>query len=137
LPRCITSSAPVSDTGGPGAKPGEAANFFRRIYTPIHGRNAKTFLPLRITDSFAAIWLAVFNAMTFIAFGFDKWQASGSKRRISESSLALLGALGGWPGGLLGMNVFRHKTAKLSFKLKYALTLIPFVAEVWAWLHWR
>jgi nucleotidyltransferase/DNA polymerase involved in DNA repair len=23
------------------------------------------------------------------------------------------------------------------FKLKYALALIPFAAEVWAWLHWR
>jgi len=49
----------------------------------------------------------------------------------------LLGTLGGWPGGLLGMNVFRHKTAKLTFKLKYALALIPFATEVWAWLHWR
>ena len=28
-PRCIIRSAPVSDTGGPGAKPGEAANFRR------------------------------------------------------------------------------------------------------------
>jgi uncharacterized membrane protein YsdA (DUF1294 family) len=88
-------------------------------------------------DSFAAIWFAVLNAVTFIAFGFDKWRASGSKRRVSEFSLALLGALGGWPGGLLGMMVFHHKTAKLTFKLKYALVLIPFVAEVWAWLHWR
>jgi hypothetical protein len=26
LPRCIIRSAPVSDTEGPGAKPGEAAN---------------------------------------------------------------------------------------------------------------
>jgi uncharacterized membrane protein YsdA (DUF1294 family) len=56
---------------------------------------------------------------------------------VPESSLVWLGALGGWPGGFLGMNVFRHKTAKLSFKLKYALGLIPFAAEVWAWLHWR
>jgi len=56
---------------------------------------------------------------------------------VSEFSLVLLGALGGWPGGLLGMIVFRHKTAKLTFKLKYALALIPFAVEVWAWLHWR
>src|SRR6266571_4611096 len=27
LPRGVIRSAPVSDTGGPGAKPGEAANF--------------------------------------------------------------------------------------------------------------
>jgi len=92
---------------------------------------------MRIIDSFAAIWFAVFNAAAFITFGFDKCRASGSKRRVSEFSLVLLGALGGWPGGLLGMNVFRHKTAKLIFKLKYALALIPFAAEIWAWLHWR
>jgi len=28
LPGCIIGSAPASDTGGPGAKPGEAANAF-------------------------------------------------------------------------------------------------------------
>ena len=88
-------------------------------------------------DSFAAVWFAGFNAAAFIAFGFDKWRAAGSKRRVSEFSLALLGALGGWPGGLLGMKVFRHKTAKRSFQFKYAVALIPFAAEVWAWLHWR
>ena len=88
-------------------------------------------------DSIAAIWFTVFNGAAFVAFGFDKWRASRSKRRVSEFSLALLGALGGWPGGLVGMTVFRHKTAKLTFKLKYALALIPFAAEVWAWLHWR
>lgn len=49
----------------------------------------------------------------------------------------MLGALGGWLGGLLGMMVFRHKTAKWTFKFKYALALIPFTAEIWAWLHWR
>jgi len=32
LPRGAIRSAPVSDTGGPGAKPGEAANF---IVTPF------------------------------------------------------------------------------------------------------
>ncbi len=103
----------------------------------MNGRNAKTFALLRTLDLFAAVWLIVLNAVALITFGFDKWRASGSKRRVSEFSLALLGALGGWPGGLLGMSVFRHKTAKLTFKLKYALALIPFVAEVWAWLHWR
>ena len=35
LPRCIISSAPVSETGSPGAIPGEAANLLRRFYTPI------------------------------------------------------------------------------------------------------
>jgi uncharacterized membrane protein YsdA (DUF1294 family) len=45
--------------------------------------------------------------------------------------------LGGWPGGFLGMQLFRHKSAKWTFRLMYALALVPFAAEIWAWLHWR
>ena len=48
-----------------------------------------------------------------------------------------MGAMGGWPGGLAGMIVFRHKTAKWTFLLKHAPALTPFAAEVWAWHHWR
>ncbi len=92
---------------------------------------------MKIPDTLVFAWLAVLGAVTFLAFGYDKWRASRSGRRVPESSLVLLGALGGWPGGLLGMIVFRHKTAKWTFKLKYALALIPFAAAVWAWLRWR
>jgi uncharacterized membrane protein YsdA (DUF1294 family) len=92
---------------------------------------------LRISDSFAAVWFAAVNALAFIAFGFDKWRAKRPGARTPESFLVMLGALGGWPGGLLGMNVFRHKTGKFSFKLKYGLALIPFAAEIWAFFHWR
>jgi len=88
-------------------------------------------------DTVALVWLAVMNAVTFLAFGFDKWRAGRAGQRTPEATLVLLGAMGGWPGGLLGMNVFRHKTAKWTFKLKFALALIPFAAEVWAWLHFR
>ena len=94
-------------------------------------------LRLKISDSFAAIWFVAFSAVTFFAFGFDKWRAARSGGRVPESSLAVLGALGGWLGGLVGMMVFRHKTAKWSFKFKYALALIPFAAEVWVWWHYR
>jgi uncharacterized membrane protein YsdA (DUF1294 family) len=79
----------------------------------------------------------VASIVTFLVFGFDKWRAGGGRRRVSEFTLVSLAALGGWPGGLLGMNVFRHKTAKWTFKLKFAFALVPFGAEVWAWQHWR
>jgi uncharacterized membrane protein YsdA (DUF1294 family) len=92
---------------------------------------------LSITDTFAAVWFSAINAMAFLAFGLDKWRAQRSHRRIPESWLLLLGALGGWPGGFLGMNFFRHKTAKWTFKLKYTLALLPFAAEIWLFLHWR
>ena len=88
-------------------------------------------------DLFALIWFVFFNAVAFLAFGFDKWRAASGGRRVPEFTLVLLAALGGWPGGLLGMNVFRHKTAKWSFKLKFAGALLPFAAGVWAWWHWR
>ncbi len=41
--------------------------------------------------------------------------------------LAAIGAVGGWPGGLLAMLLFRQKTAKLTFKLKYALAFVVWV----------
>ncbi len=88
-------------------------------------------------DTWTAVWFAAINAVTFLAFGFDKWHAGRARQRVSELSLVTLGALGGWGGGLIGMNVFRHKTRKLTFKCKYALTLIPFAAEIWVWWHWR
>lgn len=75
--------------------------------------------------------------MTFLVFGFDKWRAGRAGDRVSEWTLVLLGALGGWVGGLIGMKVFRHKTIKGTFQLKYVLALGPFIAEIWAWWHWR
>ena len=92
---------------------------------------------MKIPDSLALSWLAVTSAVTFLAFGFDKWRATRSGRRIPESMLVLLGALGGWPGGFLAMRLFRHKTLKWTFQLKYALGLVPFGAALYAWLHWR
>lgn len=92
---------------------------------------------MRTGDNIALVWFAAFSAVTFLAFGFDKWKASRSGQRVSEFVMVMLGALGGWIGGFIGMMVFRHKTAKWTFKFKYALALIPFAAEVWAWLHWR
>jgi uncharacterized membrane protein YsdA (DUF1294 family) len=83
------------------------------------------------------VWFAAFSAVTFLMFGLDKWKASRSGPRVSEFALVMLAALGGWIGGFIGMIVFRHKTAKWTFKFKYALALIPFAAEAWAWLHFR
>ena len=88
-------------------------------------------------DTFAAVWFAAFHLATFLAFGFDKWRAGRKQRRVPEFTLALLAALGGWPGGLVAMKMFRHKTLKRTFQVKYALALLPFAAEVWAWWHWR
>ncbi len=88
-------------------------------------------------DLFALAWIGVWSALTFITFGHDKWRAGRGGWRTPEFTLALLGAIGGWPGGLVAMLFFRHKTAQGLFKLKFAIALIPFAAGLWAWQHWR
>jgi uncharacterized membrane protein YsdA (DUF1294 family) len=88
-------------------------------------------------DTIIAILFIALNGLAFAMFAFDKWRAGSSGRRVSERTLILCGSLGGWLGGLVGMSLFRHKTAKTAFKLKYALGFIPFAAEIWAWLRWR
>jgi uncharacterized membrane protein YsdA (DUF1294 family) len=75
-------------------------------------------------------WLAVTSAWAFGLFGFDKWQAGRGGGRVAESSLWLVSALGGWPGGLLGMILFRHKSAKASFQLKFAAAFFVWAALV-------
>ncbi len=74
-------------------------------------------------------WLAVTSVWAFVLFGRDKWQA-GRKAgpRTAESSLLLACSLGGWPGGLLGMILFRHKSAKLAFQLKFIVAFLVWAA---------
>lgn len=51
--------------------------------------------------------------------------------------LIFLALSGGTPGALLGQAVFRHKTAKRSFRMWFwTLFLIQLVA-IAGWLRWR
>ena len=76
-------------------------------------------------------WLGVTSLWAFLLFGFDKWRAGRTgARRVAESSLLLSCTLGGWPGGLLGIILFHHESAKLSFKFKFALAFIIWAALV-------
>jgi uncharacterized membrane protein YsdA (DUF1294 family) len=80
-------------------------------------------------------WSVVLSAWTFVLFGLDKWRAGRGGRRVAESSLFWVSALGGWPGGLLGLILFRHKSAKGSFQLKFAAAFFFWAALVVA--AWR
>jgi uncharacterized membrane protein YsdA (DUF1294 family) len=76
-------------------------------------------------------WVGIASVWTFLMFGFDKWRAGRSgSRRTSEFSLCLVSALGGWPGGFLGIVLFRHKSAKPAFLLKFASAFIVWAALV-------
>ncbi len=69
-------------------------------------------------------WLVLSSVLAFLLFGFDKWRAGRGGRRVAESTLWWVSALGGWPGGLLGIIVFRHKSAKWSFLLMFVAALL-------------
>jgi uncharacterized membrane protein YsdA (DUF1294 family) len=84
------------------------------------------------------VWMGVASAWTFLLFGFDKWRAGRSGRRVAEFTLCLASALGGWPGGLFGIIIFRHKSAKPAFLFKFALAFVVWAALVigaWKRLH--
>ena len=66
---------------------------------------------------------AVMSVLCCLTFGLDKWLAVKHKRRIRERTLHIwMWALGA-PGGLVGMNLFRHKTAHASFWISAVLAL--------------
>lgn len=59
------------------------------------------------------------NLVTFVAYGLDKRAAQRERRRTPERTLHLLAIAGGSPGAYAGQRVFRHKTAKTSFQLRF------------------
>lgn len=73
----------------------------------------------------ALIYLAmvlVASFCAFVAYGWDKRQATRGGKRISERRLHQLSLWGGWPGAWFGQQVFRHKTQKGSFLIWFWLT---------------
>lgn len=62
--------------------------------------------------------LGLMSLITFASYGWDKRQARLGRQRISENRLHLLALLGGWPGALVGRQIFRHKTQKTWFTIK-------------------
>ncbi len=56
------------------------------------------------------------SAVTFGSYAIDKSASRMKQRRVAETSLILLGMLGGWPGAILAQQLLRHKTAKPTFR---------------------
>lgn len=69
------------------------------------------------------VYLGV-SAITFGSYAIDKSAARLRQRRVAETSLILLGMFGGWPGGILAQQLLRHKTAKLSFRAVFWMSVL-------------
>lgn len=62
-------------------------------------------------------WYVILSAITIGVYRADKLAAQRGERRWSERSLHILALLGGWPGALIGQQVFRHKRRKPWFMM--------------------
>jgi uncharacterized membrane protein YsdA (DUF1294 family) len=65
--------------------------------------------------------LATMGPAAFAALFIDKRRARANGRRVPESTLLALSALGGWWAALLAIRWLRHKTRKVSFLLVMGL----------------
>lgn len=85
------------------------------------------------------ICLAAVNVAAFAAMGIDKARAKAGTWRIPEATLFLLAVLGGSVGGILGMQLFRHKTRHKTFIVGFPailvcqLALAAYILLKWKW----
>lgn len=66
--------------------------------------------------SIYAVWTLVCSIIAFVMFWRDKQLAKSDLQRIPERTLHTVAILGGWPGSVLGQQLIRHKSQKLSFR---------------------
>ena len=79
------------------------------------------------------LWVLLWSGMEFFLMGEDKRRARRGAWRVRERTFFLLALLGGSPGALAGMYLFRHKTKHWYFR--FGLPLIALVqAGLAAWL---
>lgn len=85
------------------------------------------------------ICLAAVNVAAFAAMGIDKAKAKAGAWRVPEATLFLLAVLGGSVGGILGMQLFRHKTKHKTFTAGFPailvcqLALAAYILLKWKW----
>ena len=81
-------------------------------------------------------WVICTTVVAFGAYGIDKLLARSSKLRVPERILLSLAFTGGTLGAVAGMKLFRHKTAKSSFRMKFWLVTAAQVLLLSAYLIW-
>jgi uncharacterized membrane protein YsdA (DUF1294 family) len=72
----------------------------------------------------AALAFLIVNLATVLAFARDKQLAVERGRRIRESTLLWLAAIGGSPGALWARRHYRHKTRKQPFGMRLELIVM-------------
>jgi uncharacterized membrane protein YsdA (DUF1294 family) len=63
-------------------------------------------------------------------YGADKMAARRAMRRVPEATLLVFGLIGGWPGAIIGQQLFRHKTQKQPFKTYFIVSVIVSISAM-------
>lgn len=82
-----------------------------------------------------AMWFVLASVLTLFIYGADKLAARKAWRRVPEATLLIMGFVGGWPGAIIGQQLFRHKTQKQPFKTYFMFSVILNVVVLLA--AWR
>ncbi len=76
------------------------------------------------------IVIAIMNVVSFCLMAHDKKCAQSGKRRVPEKTLFLAAACFGGLGGVLGMQLLRHKTRHWYFAVFFPLFLVLQAAAI-------
>lgn len=79
-------------------------------------------------------YLILINIVSVSVTVYDKYCAAHNRRRVRESTLLILSALGGSLAMFVTMNLIRHKTRHLKFMLGLPIILtlqFAFVYFIW------
>lgn len=81
-------------------------------------------------------WILIVSAVTLAAMARDKYQSILARHRISEATLLGLALIGGSPGMVAGMFLFRHKIQKPGFLVAAgAIGGCQFTLLLWYWFR--
>lgn len=74
------------------------------------------------------IWVVLIyvcaSLICYVGYWLDKAAAVAGGWRVAESTLLIPGLLGGWPGAILGQQIFRHKTKKNGFRVTFWTSVV-------------
>ena len=83
-----------------------------------------------VTALIALAFGMLLSVIAYAVYAADKRAAVARRQRTPESTLLLIGLLGGWPGAVIAQRRLRHKTRKTSFLVRFWFTVVLNVAAV-------
>ena len=83
-----------------------------------------------------AIGITVLSVIAASLYVIDKRRSRDHEERISERTLLFWSLIGGWPGAWLAGRILRHKTQKVSYRIKFTLCLLVHLGACFAFLRW-